>query len=328
MSSRALFAAVLVAITAPAVAARQRPPAIGLARSALKQLVDGARAGACKNMSRATINWFDVIGIPVLTFSDNGWSFAMQLEPAGRSGAERLTFVVTRPDERRPTERLSVDVNGRLVRGELGPQPGERVPSRESYETWSRNHKVFAEAAWHPSGQLVGDEFRPFWQALADRALAAAARVIGAQHEAAVLSLATGRLSGAPTTDRRGLGQGWLTRPGPSERLRYALILRQYRSRHACSVRGIRSFGTPRWVSTSSVPPALVAAMSNVAIEKIPSGKRSSRQACTMRLAGTRSTLMPVEPLTLVENLPPTFRLMLAFPPVTAACLRESARSS
>lgn len=109
---------------------------------------------------------------------------------------------------------------------------------------------------------------------------------------------------------------------------RYRLILDQYCSRHACSVSGMRSFGTPRCVSTSSVPPSAVGVSVNAAMEKMPSGKRRWRQAWTMRRPGTRSTLMPVTSSASAENGPPTLLLIVAFFPVIAVCLRESARSS
>jgi len=177
-AASATFGALLIAFSLPAVAAGQGQPVAAQFSASVKPIVDCVRATACRNMTATTINWFDMVGLPVQRFAVDGWTYAVWFQ-SGRPGEERLTFYLTPPGEPRPTESLSVDLNGHLVKAELGPQPGERVPSRESYDVWVVKHKVFSEAAWHPSGRTVGEEFRQFWQKLADQALAAAGRAIG-----------------------------------------------------------------------------------------------------------------------------------------------------
>jgi hypothetical protein len=79
---------------------------------------------------------------------------------------------------------------------------------------------------------------------------------------------------------------------------------------------------------TNSVPPSGVGFSVTAVIEKMPSGNRRWRQACTMRRLGTRFTLIPVTSLSPMENVPPIFVLMTAGVPVSALCFRESTSRS
>ena len=79
-----------------------------------QQLFACVRAGACKNMTSARIHWFDVINIDVLTFTDGGWTYGLNVA-AARDRPERLTVYLTPPGERRPTQQLGLDINGQLV---------------------------------------------------------------------------------------------------------------------------------------------------------------------------------------------------------------------
>jgi hypothetical protein len=135
------------------------------------------RAGACKNMTAARIHWFDVINIVVLTFSDDGWTYGLLVAPQ-RDKPERLTVFLTPPGEGRPTQQLGLIANGQLVTASLGPLMFEGLFDGRDHAAWLLSHQVYAAAGWHPSGQLVGEQFKPFWQKQADQAIAAIARVM------------------------------------------------------------------------------------------------------------------------------------------------------
>ena len=145
-------------------------------------IVSCVRAGACKNMTAGTINWFDVVRIPVLTFKDDGWTYALRYDPERPTGLPAtLAIFLTPPNETQPTQSVTLDLKGELVRGSLGPQPGERVPAdtrNGGLQASLLLHKNFAAAGWYPSGEVIGAEFKPMWQKSADQGLAAIARVL------------------------------------------------------------------------------------------------------------------------------------------------------
>jgi len=144
-----------------------------------KDIAACVQASNCKNMTSGTINWFDVIGIPALTFTEGEWTYALSFDPGGRMNRPARVYIRLKPqDSRGFTHSLALDLNGQLASAELGPQPGEMVPSRTSYEEWKATHKAFATAVFHPSGAASGEEYKPFWQPLADQALAAIKRQI------------------------------------------------------------------------------------------------------------------------------------------------------
>ena len=137
-----------------------------------KDILTCVQANKCKNMTKSSLNWYDLVGIPVMTFKSEGWTYGFRSDPSNELPGLRI--YLTEPGSRRPSHSLTLDVTGRLFQAELGPQPGDSGPTRMSPEeraAWPRKHKVIDS----PS---LGNEFRPYWQKLADQALDAVRREI------------------------------------------------------------------------------------------------------------------------------------------------------
>ena len=139
-----------------------------------------ACAGAmnCKNMKSSSLNWFDQVGIPVLAFNDASGGYAIR---TSRDGG--LSIWITEAGQGRPSQLVTLRENGEVWSGELGPQPGERGPSRmtpEEFAKWQQVHKVFTSRDRRPPDwKGYTEEFLPFWQEQAAKALAAIRRTIG-----------------------------------------------------------------------------------------------------------------------------------------------------
>ena len=172
-----LRAAALVACLAAVPVLAQDTPAVPF-----DQIVACVRVTNCKNMKVSSLNWYDQVGIPVMTFNDGGWTYALRSAAPRASGPpESLGIWLTPPGESRPSRLLTLDMTGQLVGGELGPLPGDAAPQRmtsEEFAAWRQLHKVFQSPARTPRGEAYGNEFKPFWQELADQALAAVVRAI------------------------------------------------------------------------------------------------------------------------------------------------------
>ena len=50
-------------------------------------IVSCARAGACRNMTAGTINWFDVVRIPVLTFKTTAGHMPCAMTQSGQQAS-------------------------------------------------------------------------------------------------------------------------------------------------------------------------------------------------------------------------------------------------
>ena len=146
------------------------------------QILSCMRAASCKNMTGARIHWFDVVNIDIQAFTDAGWTYSLRYTPGNSRGAlERLSVFIARPGETSPTHQLILGSTGQLMVGELGPLPGEAPPPISKTappDAWQAAHKVFNATRPDPTGKAVGEEFRSFWQKLADQALDAIRRQI------------------------------------------------------------------------------------------------------------------------------------------------------
>jgi hypothetical protein len=132
-----------------------------------------AQAANCTNMTKSGITWYDQVGLAVITFEEDGRKYAL------KSTGTRLSVWLTVPGDRAPSRLVSLDSNGALRSGELGPQTADSGPRRRTPDemaAWRQTHKVFNSGVDRPGAGVLGEEFRPFWQALADQALAAIRR--------------------------------------------------------------------------------------------------------------------------------------------------------
>lgn len=161
--------ALLLALAVPAAAQEKAQVPFG-------DILACAKAASCRNMKSSTINWYDQVGIAVVTFGDRGWEYGL------RSTGTRLSVWLTVPGSGAPSRLLSLDASGQLVSGELGPLPEESGPhpmTPDEFAAWRQKHKVFnAGVDRPPAAGVQGAEFKPFWQQLADQALAAIRRQI------------------------------------------------------------------------------------------------------------------------------------------------------
>ena len=135
-------------------------------------VIDCVKAGTCRGMKAGSVNWFDQVNIPVFTFAEGEYTYALR---AGRDGS--LSIWITPPGSRVPNSLLSVGLDGKVLSGELGPQPGDRAPQRmtpEESEKWRQAHRAFFVR--RGSNEVVGEEHRPYWETEATRALAAIRR--------------------------------------------------------------------------------------------------------------------------------------------------------
>jgi hypothetical protein len=125
----------------------------------------------CANMKASGIHWFDQVNIPVVTFKDGDYAYALR---ASRDG---ISIWITPPNWSRPEGLVTIGSDEKVVSGELGPQPGDRGPQRmtpQEFEQWRKVHRVFSTRG--PGGDVWGEENRAYWQGEADRALAAIRR--------------------------------------------------------------------------------------------------------------------------------------------------------
>ena len=145
------------------------------------QILACVQATNCKNMKSARMSvWSDVGPGMGMVFDDNGWKYELSL--SGPVALPRdLSIMTTAPGETRPGQLITFDSNGKLVSASLARLPGEPAASGSANrpepieESWKRRKSFVAEPRWTRGGTL-GEEFKPFWQQLADQAMAAIQR--------------------------------------------------------------------------------------------------------------------------------------------------------
>jgi len=136
-------------------------------------IVACADARTCKNMQPETTNWYDVVRIPVLTFTDGESGFSIA---APRTGG--LSVWIRMPGESRPSRLLTLSADNHILSAELGPMPGDSSPRQRTpaeTEAWRSNHKAYSSGE-SSSRAPVGQEFKAFWEEQAKQAMAAIRR--------------------------------------------------------------------------------------------------------------------------------------------------------
>ena len=130
----------------------------------------------CKNMRSSGLNWYDQVNIPVVEFSEDGFRYGLRNNPK----QEGLSIWITMKGESRPSRLLMVGADGKAISAELFfVPPGGGWPRRltpEERDQWYKDAKVLSP----PMGTrgAVGEEYRTFWQELADQALGAIKRTV------------------------------------------------------------------------------------------------------------------------------------------------------
>jgi hypothetical protein len=167
---------VAVVVLAVPVAVPVAGPVAGQERVAVPvgDILACAEALNCRNMKRSALNWYDQVNIPVVTFSEDGQSFAL------RRGRDGLSVWLSLKGESRPSRLLTIGDDGRVVSAEQFVAHTGRWPRQLTREeSAKRNQDTRALLpARPPRRDAIGEEFRPFWQTEADRALAAIRRQV------------------------------------------------------------------------------------------------------------------------------------------------------
>ena len=127
-------------------------------------------------MQRSSVNWYDQVGIPVVEFTDEGYRYWLRNNPRDNG----LSIWIAMKGESRASRLFTVGGDGKVIRGELFVVPaGGGWPRRltpEEQAKWYADAKILA-----PASQIraaAGEEFRTFWQELADQAIAAIRRTV------------------------------------------------------------------------------------------------------------------------------------------------------
>ena len=128
------------------------------------------QASNCPNTKKSAVTWYDVVGISVVEFVENGQTYSLA------SGREQsISIWITLQKESRPSRLITIGTDGKVISAELStPTPGRVAPhrlTREQSAQWRLDMRAL-------SPLTGGEEFRTFWQDQADGALAAIARVM------------------------------------------------------------------------------------------------------------------------------------------------------
>jgi hypothetical protein len=163
---------ILIVVIAASLTGAAQAPAAPFA-----DIVACASARTCKNMQPATMSWFDMVGIPVLTFTDGESRFAIA---APRQG--RLSVWITMPGEMQASRTLTLGSEDKVLSASLGPMPGDgRAPESRTptqFDAWVVTHKAFNSGESGSGTPAWGQEFKTFWEDQAKQAMVAIRRQI------------------------------------------------------------------------------------------------------------------------------------------------------